>query len=435
MSACPVTDEPVPPERRKFSGWRIVALAAMALAMTAPGQTVGVSVFVDPLIDGLELSRSQVSGAYMVGTLGGAAMLPFVGRWIDRWGVRLSMTVIAAAFALALAGMAGVTGLVTLALGFVGIRLLGQGSLTLVATTSVAYWFDRRRGLASGVCTAAGTGLMALAPLALTQGIAFWEWRMTWLVAAGTVLVVVVPIAWLGMRDSPAAVGQNVEGDPTPAEGEMVATPAVSWTRGEAARTAMFWAVAGAVATTGLVGTAVAFHQISLLGEQGLSTAEAAVNFLPQRAAGVAAMLGAGWLVDRTRPKALLVAAMAALALGMVLAQTAAPGARAIAFALVLGAAGGSVRSLEVAAVPRLFGTGHLGAIRGVVMTLSVTGAALGPWLLAMGHEHLGSYGSALNLLLALPAAVITVALLASQPDAERLARFRGHEAAEPARA
>lgn len=429
MSACPVTDESAPPERRKFSGWRIVALAAVALAMTAPGQTVGVSVFVDPLMDGLGLSRSQISGAYMVGTLGGAAMLPFVGRLIDRWGVRLSMTVIAAAFAVALAGMAGVTGLVTVALGFVGIRLLGQGSLTLTATTSVAYWFDRRRGLASGVSTAAGTGLMALAPLALTQGIALWDWRVTWLVAGATVLVVVVPLAWLGMRDNPAAMGQNVEGDPAPAEGGMVATPAISWTRGEAARTAMFWAVAGGVAASGLIGTAVAFHQISLLGEQGLSTAEAAANFLPQRAAGVTAMLGAGWLIDRVRPKALLVAAMAALALGMVLAQTAAPGAPAIAFALVLGAGGGSLRALEVAAVPRLFGTDHLGAIRGLVMTLSVTGAALGPWLLAMGHEHLGSYGAGLNLLLALPVAVIVLAVLASQPDEERLARLRGRDA------
>jgi hypothetical protein len=31
-----------------FYGWRIVAFSAVAMAMTAPGQTTGVSLFTDP---------------------------------------------------------------------------------------------------------------------------------------------------------------------------------------------------------------------------------------------------------------------------------------------------------------------------------------------------------------------------------------------------
>jgi hypothetical protein len=38
-------------------------LAAVAFGMTGPGQTVGVSVFVDPMMAALDLSRSQVSTA------------------------------------------------------------------------------------------------------------------------------------------------------------------------------------------------------------------------------------------------------------------------------------------------------------------------------------------------------------------------------------
>jgi hypothetical protein len=66
-----------------FYGWRIVGLTALLTAMTAPGQTVGVSVFVDPMIQALELSRSQMSLAYLVGTLAGAIGLPaMLVRWI-----------------------------------------------------------------------------------------------------------------------------------------------------------------------------------------------------------------------------------------------------------------------------------------------------------------------------------------------------------------
>lgn len=409
-----------------FWGWRIVAFAAIGLAMTAPGQTVGMSVFVDHFIHDLGLTRSQVSGAYLVGTLVGAASLPLVGRWIDRWGVRLMMAGVGFAFATALAGMAGVFGLATLTVGFAGIRMLGQGSLTLVSTTSVALWFERRRGLALGVTTAAGGALMSLAPLVLSQIIEVLQWRSTWLIAAGAVLVVVVPIARWGMRDSPASVGQHVDGIPVDSSANSPARRNPSWTRAEASRTLMFWVIASAVAASGMIGTGLMFHQISLLGERGLTTAEAAANFLPQSAATIAATLTVGWLVDQLRPRLLIAASMGTLTIAMLLAQTAAPGWRAILFGIILGASGGAIRAEEAAIVPGVFGVAHIGSVRGLIMTVSVGASALGPYLLAVGQERFGGYGPALTALLVLPVVIGVVALFAPVPDASMQARIRG---------
>jgi hypothetical protein len=53
--------------------------------MTAPGQTVGVAVVVDPMIADLGVSRSQISAAYLVGTLVGATLLPTAGRRSWPW--------------------------------------------------------------------------------------------------------------------------------------------------------------------------------------------------------------------------------------------------------------------------------------------------------------------------------------------------------------
>ncbi|MDE0290785.1 MAG: MFS transporter, partial [bacterium] len=78
--------------------------------MTGPGQTIGVSVSIDPLIAELGLSRSQVSAAYLVGTLAGAMLLLPVGGWIDRAGARHAMKWIGVAFGIGLALMAGVQG-------------------------------------------------------------------------------------------------------------------------------------------------------------------------------------------------------------------------------------------------------------------------------------------------------------------------------------
>lgn len=407
-------------------------LAAVALGLTAPGQTLGVSVFVDPIIAGLDLTRSQVSGAYLVGTLTGALALPRVGRLIDRHGIRLTMTVVATLFAVVLAAMSQVAGLLTLGLGFVGIRMLGQGSLNLTATTSVAVAFDRGRGAAIGLTTAAGQALMSAAPLVLSLVIGGVGWRATWLVAAATVAVVVVPVGWFGMRGFGLEVGRAEVARRRQAEG--VVAPG-GWTRREAARTLMLWVVAGAVTATGLIGTGLSFHQISILGEQGLTPAEAAANFLPQTAAGLVAVLAMGALVDRVPPRVLVGAAMTTLAAAMVGVRFVAPGWSAALFGAGIGAAGGSMRALEAAALPAYFGTAHIGAIRGLVMTINVAATAFGPLALALGFSQFGSYGPALTVLLVLPVGVGVTALFATPPSPDQRppsGRTPAHAAAAP---
>jgi MFS family permease len=414
------------PSDAAFSGWRIVAIAAAALAMTAPGQTVGVSVFVDPLMDGLGLTRSQVSGAYLVGTLTAALTLPLVGRWIDRYGVRLTTAVIAGLFGAVLVAMSGVVGLITLVLGFTGIRMLGQGSLSLASSTAVTLWFSRRRGMALGITSAVGAAVMSLIPLALAAGIERFEWRITWSLAGLAVWIIVVPLAWFGLRDRPADLGQHVDGvRPADAAQAAADVAAHGWTRAEAVRTLMFWAVSAAVATSGLIGTALGFHQISLLGERGLTVTQAAANFLPQTAAAIGGTLAMGALVDRLPPRLLVAASMASIASALVLAQVARPGWSAIAFGVAVGLGGGSIRTLEAAAFPRYFGVAHVGAIRGLVMSLSVGGTAFGPLLLAVGFERFGSYGPALTMLLVLPVVVAIVAVFAPVPDAALRDRVR----------
>lgn len=400
---------------RRFSGWRIVALAALTLVLTGPGQTVGVSAFVDPMIEGLGLSRSQVSGAYLVGTLTGALAMPRVGSVLDQRGTRFAMTVVGGLFGVVLAAMSGVQGLVTLAVGFAGIRMLGQGGLTLIATTSVSYWFERRRGLAVGLVTAIGGAMMPLTPIAMTPTIQAIGWRSAWLVAAAAVLLIVLPIARLGMIDRPTDVGQQIDGV-SDEEAEQ-AEPVGGRTRGQAARTGMFWALAGGVVATGLIGTGMTFHQFDLLGQQGLTPTQAAATFLPLTLATLSASLGAGALVDRVPVRVLLPTAMALLSASMIALPWVGPNLSVVLYAIGLGASGGTARAVEAAGMPKLFGVRHVGAIRGLVMSLMVGSTAFGPLALSLGRDLTGAYVSVLRLLLVLPAAVAVLAIVSRVPE------------------
>ncbi|WP_165403840.1 MFS transporter [Egicoccus halophilus] len=409
---------PLPPRpSTRFSGWRIVVLAAIGLGMTGPGQTAGVSVFVDHLMAGLDLTRSQVSTAYLVGTLVGATTMPRIGRLLDERGSRFAMAVVGGLFGVMLAAMSGVVGLVTLTIGFAGIRMFGQGGLSLVSTTSVAPWFDRRRGFAIGVATAAGGGLLSLVPIVSAYVIEITGWRLAWLVLAVAVWAVVLPIALGGLIDRPADVGQHVDGVPTDA-GDPAGRPATgpAFTRAQALRTPMFWAVSGAVATTGMIGTGLAFHQIDLLGEQGLTPVEAAANFLPQTVASIGATLLVGSMVDRFAARWVLLVSMLAMAGAMVAVPFVSPGWSAVGYGMLIGAAGSSARALEAASFPKLFGIPNLGAIRGVVASISVASTAFGPLALSLGRDLTGSYVQVLLALLVLPLGIAVFGLFAPTP-------------------
>lgn len=396
-----------------FYGWRIVALASLALVLTAPGQTASVSVFVDPMIDELGISRSQLTTAYLLGTLVGAAAMPWVGRALDRFGVRRTMAAIGAVFGAVLLSLSAATGLLGLTAGFVGIRMAGQGALSLTATTAVALWFVRRRGLAVGIVGAVGSAGISLAPVLLERLITATDWRTAWAIEGLVIWAVVVPVAVFGMRDRPASLGQVPDGTPLPPGS---ASPDWGVTRAVAMRTGFFWVLTAGVAAAGMLSTALAFHQISLLGERGLTAVEAAANFLPQTAAGLLATLAIGALVDRVSPRGLTAACMLALAAGLTWGVVVAPGLSAIGYGLTVGAAGGSIRALEAAALPRYYGTAHVGSIRGFVMAVSVASTAFGPLLFALVFDATGSYTPALLGTALIPLLVAAAAVLVGPP-------------------
>ena len=420
-------DESLPP----FSGWRIVGLCAVLSLMTAPGQTTGVSVFIDPMIEGLGLSRSEVSSAYLIGTLTGAFALPTIGRLLDRRGPRFAATVVGSLFGAVLVGMAGVVGLITLTLGFTGIRMLGQGGLSVVASTTPARWFNRRRGLAIGITTAIGSAGQSIVPLATTAVILAVGWRLTWATFAVLVWVIVLSIARWGLIDRPEDVGQRMDGEvpsqpvgnpgtnPGGAEDQHVAQDTgwyeASFTKAEAMRTPIFWAVTMSLATAGLITTALTFHQISILGEQGLSPIEAAVNFVPQTITALTLTLVVGSLIDRVRQRFLLVTMMALLAASMVGINVVEPGLLAIIYGIVLGASQGMLRSVSGASYPKLFGVAHAGEIRGFAQSVSIAASAFGPLALSFGFDLTASYRQILLVLLILPAASTVFALLAPE--------------------
>ena len=397
--------------RRAFHGWRVLAFATLTAALTGPGQTVGVSVFIDPIIAELGLSRSQVSTAYLIGTMLGALSLPTVGRWVDKVGARTAITAIGAGFAAALVAMSGVGSFITLAIGFTFIRFLGQGSLSLASTVAVTHWFERNRGTAIGIYATFTGMLMGLTPLGLNLIIESTTWRTAWIIAGAFIAFTVVPIGRFGIISYPADIGEVPDGHASvAARGGTVVRSTDSLTRAEALRTVPFWVLLAGSASAGMLATALNFHQISLLGEAGLSTSAAALMFLPQVIGSSAAALTFGALTDRVSPRALVPLTTLFLAGALVLAAVVSSGWVVVAYAVCLGLAGGSSRSVTAALLPKWFGVDHIGSIQGFMTFAGVAASALGPVAFSLGRDWLGDYTATALAWAALPATVAVVA-------------------------
>ena len=72
-----------------YYGWVIWLLSTAGILVSIPGQTMGMAVFTDHFIDALGLSRTELSLAYLVGTVGSSLFLTRAGRWYDWLGGRL----------------------------------------------------------------------------------------------------------------------------------------------------------------------------------------------------------------------------------------------------------------------------------------------------------------------------------------------------------
>jgi sugar phosphate permease len=305
--------------RRVHPAWLAAGVALVAL-VGAAGFRATPSVMLHPLHEEFGWPLATISAAVSVNLVLYGLTAPFAAALMDRFGVRKVTT---GALLLVSAG-SGLT--VFMRSSFELIMLwgvlvgLGTGSMALAFVATVTgRWFVKRRGLVTGVLTAAGAAgqlvfLPVLAIIVENSG-----WRTASLLVAGAALAV-VPLVLLWLRDYPADVGVRPYGAEADAEPSMPSTPSTSPeapTEGAgrravgaltmAARTRPFWLLAGGFAicgatTNGLVGT----HFIPAAHDHGMA---------PTAAASLLALIGlfdivgtivSGWLTDRVDSRILL---------------------------------------------------------------------------------------------------------------------------------
>lgn len=356
-------------------------LAGMLLTVSSSfGQTFFIALFGGQVREEFGLSNGEFGGLYLLGTLGSAAVMVFVGKVVDFYSPRQVGAVALLGLGIACATMAIADTLTMLVFTIFLIRFFGQGMMSHIALTAMGRWFDATRGKAVSITNTGHQIGEAVLPLTIVLLIAVLDWRQVWLIFAGVIILIAIPVLWLLLgRDR---VPQNTASAKDTA-------PIRQWTRSEMVHDPLFWIASFGYLSPPFIGTSIFFHQVYMVELKGWELSWFASGFSIYALVTFIFGLITGYCVDRFSARALLPYFLFPLAAALlVLSLFDSPWSIPLVFVL-LGLNGGGFSTLFGALWPEIYGVKHLGEIRSLIVALMVFASALGPgvigWLIDYG--------------------------------------------------
>ncbi len=361
-------------------------------------------VFVRPLASDFHWQRSQVFAALVVGEFVVAVSAPLWGWLIDRFGPRRVIVPSTVGLSLAFASLALLRPhLWMLYLLYACFSLLGGGSSPVGYSAVLVRSFERRLGRALGL-SLMGIGFGAALLPALAQSfVSHYSWRSSYAGLGLLTLVVTAPAAWIATRNTRLPLPNRMR--------DRVRLAPLMLTRA-------FLVLTVVLALIALASGGAFVNLIPMLVDSGATPGQAAriVGF-----SGVALILGRGgigWLLDRFNAARLLALVCLIVAASLLILTFAHGRLPAAVAALLLGAVLGAEVDFTAFLVRRYFGNAAFSRLYGITFGLFALAAGVGPLLLSLTFDRLGSYKFGLLVFVAcsVVAALATLAMPTYQP-------------------
>ena len=392
-----------------FYGYVILLIGTVGIYCSIPGQTIGVSVFTDPVKDALGMSRNQFSNAYMIGTIISSLVIGRAGVWFDTYGARFVAFFAALALGVTLflcswsAQMSSfikellsvdswIVPFVLMTVLFFLLRFAGQGVLTMASRNVIMIWFDKNRGKVNSFSSVALSFGFSSSPLWINALIEGNGWQRTWQFLAIGLLIFSVFIFFM-YKISPEKHGLLPDGVKSPTkEEEAKKVVQKQFTLAEAKKERAFWMYGLTLAFNSFFITGLTFHVVSIFTNEGFLKEDAISIFLPGSVVAVTVSTLFNFLSDYLPLKLYLYLML----LGGFLASSgflflSSPAGVPMLIA-GFGILGGFFAVLNAVAWPRFFGRQYLGSITGKIMSFLILASALAPSIFSLCLSTFGSY-------------------------------------------
>lgn len=387
--------------------WTVAGVTLAALVAAAAFRS-STGVLMEPIESEMGWSRATTSGAVSLNLVIYGLVAPFAAAVMERFGIRRVVTAALVLVGLASAATTVMTSPWQLWLLWGGVIGIGTGCMALVFGAIVANrWFVARRGLITGVFSAANaTGQLVFLPaIAWTATHQGWRWAAM-IVAVLSLLVAVLVALFLVDRPSdrglaPYGVAEGYAVEPAEDTTADRTNPAVLAVRVllQSSRRWTFWALLLTFAvcgwsTNGLIQT----HFVPAAHDHGMPATTAAGLLALVGVFDVAGTIASGWLTDRIDARILLVVyyafrGLSLLAIDAVLAPHVEPGMWI--FIIFYGLDWVATVPPTVALCRQHFGIERSGIVFGWVFASHMVGAGIGASIAGWVRTSTGSYSAA----------------------------------------
>jgi predicted MFS family arabinose efflux permease len=377
-------DTPVDETSARYDGWRIVAVCFLVATFGWGLGFYGQSVYLAELHRLHGWPASLISGATTFFYLFGAGIVVFVAEAVRKFGPRGCL--VAGIFAMALAAIA--LGEVStpwqlylanalLAFGWAGTSL---GAIT----NTLGLWFDKKRGMAISLAlNGASFGGIAGVPL-LVAAIGHFGFSGAMLVAAGTMLVLMIPIVMVFVGRPPAHV--SLVAGPAAAE-----APSAARIRSEALRDVGFLTVSIAFALVLFAQVGFIVHLISFLDPViGRGSAATAVALLTAMA--VVGRVLFSVVIDRLNQRLASAISFVSQAVALLIIINSRNEMVLIASCGLFGFSVGNLITLPSLIVQREFDPRSFGVLISLITAINQVTYAFGPGVIGLLRDASGSY-------------------------------------------
>jgi len=392
---------------RFFYGWYLVGIT-IASMMLVYGVRNSFSVLFSPILADFGWYRGSTAIMLSLNILVYGLSAPVAGFLVDRWRPRAVpvLGILLLTLATALCYFASQLWHFYLLFGVlvpIGTSFCG----TPVVTPALINWFGKRRGLAIGLGQIGG-GLSFVYSMLVEVVVSHWGWRPSFLVMAGIVLAVLLPIYLLFFYYRPEDKGLTADGagETSAIEvGKSFAIPAISdWTLRNALRTYNLWLlVLSQFCYWGVGNYLVLAHQIKFAEDVGYSSVLATSVFALFGIASIVGQICASISDSIGREKTVTVAVV--LAIGALVAllfvrDTSQPWLLYV-YATCSGLATGLFSPNIFAGTGDIFHGRNIGTISALLLFGTGFGGAIGPWLGGYIYDTTGSYSIAFIIAIA----------------------------------
>jgi MFS family permease len=388
------------------SAWLLLAGAFAAFTVSA-GLMHSYAVFLVAFIQTFAWSRAETSIAYSVSQLVAGASSPVVGTMVDRLGPMRLLLIGSSLLVLGLIGSAYMSALWQVVILYGVVMTFGANCLGLVVFVPLlSRRFVRRRGMAISVVQSANGSARAISAPAVQFLISSFGWRETYLIQAGFMTAMVLPLTALLWRSQPpraGPIGQVQEGLPD-ASNTPIATRSLDWTLVEAVRTPHFWLLFAVYLFTGLGSFLVSLHQLAFAVDRGFDKLYAAEVLGMGSFLAIAGTIFTGALSDYIGREWAAIIAYGISIFGVFCAlfiTNPHQGWLLWLFACFFGLTWGARGPAITAKTADLFPGRQLGTILGVITIGSGIGSAVGSWAAGWIFDVSGSYELAFTLSIA----------------------------------